>query len=111
MSDQTPGPADLGTLPFFAQPSRTAAQPAQGTHNAERAAAHLTRAAQRQASPEEADYTPPSAPPAVPPAPAPAAAFAYTDTLESRSDLPWEEIAIIRDEVSRELAALSLIHI
>ena len=104
MSDQTPGPADLGTLPFFAQPTRPATAPAPGTHNAERAAAHLTRAAQRQAAPEEPGYAAPLTPPPAPPAPA--AAFAYTDTLDSRSDLPWEEIAIIRDEVSRELAAM-----
>lgn len=104
MSDQTPGPADLGTLPFFAQPTRPATAPAPGTHNAERAAAHLTRAAQRQAAPEEPGYATPVTPSPAPPAPA--AAFAYTDTLDSRSDLPWEEIAIIRDEVSRELAAM-----
>ena len=113
MSDQTPGPADLGTLPFFAQPTRPATAPAPGTHNAERAAAHLTRAAQRQAAPEEPGYAAPVTPPPahevdewLQTAPATAAAFAYTDTLDSRSDLPWEEIAIIRDEVSRELAAM-----
>ena len=102
MSDSTPDPADLSSLPFFAQPSRPAQQPAPGLPNIEHAAARLTRAAQRQAPEATAPPSPPTtATPTPPPAPA-----VFDTTLDSRSDLPWDEIAIIRDEVSRELAAV-----
>ena len=95
MSDSTPDPADLSSLPFFAQPSRPAQQPAPGLPNIEHAAARLTRAAQRQAPEATAPPSPPTtATPTPPPAPA-----VFDTTLDSRSDLPWDEIAIIRDEV------------
>lgn len=114
MSDPTPDPADLGNIPFFtapapATPQAPATAPADtGLRNLGHAAAHLTRAAQRNA-PAEAVPTAPAAPivpapPTIPERPAPE--VTPPTTLDARSDLPWADIAAIRDEVSRELAAV-----
>ncbi|MFT2536532.1 hypothetical protein ACMWQD_29565, partial [Escherichia coli] len=72
------------------------------------AAAHLTRAAQRNAPADAAPTAPAApivpAPPTLPERPAPE--VTPPTTLDARSDLPWADIAAIRDEVSRELAAV-----
>lgn len=98
-----PGPADLDNLPFFTTPA--APVPASVNANAGRAASHLTRAAGRGVG------TPPPELPTQPPLPIQpltdlAAAPTTVATLNDRSDLPWEEIALIRDEVSRDLASV-----
>lgn len=107
MSDSTPDPADLGNIPFFTQPAQPtpATPPADNNlRNLGHAAAHLTRAAQRQVPDVSAPAAPAPAAPRAPEQTTPAATPAAT--LDARSDLPWTEIAVIRDEVSRELAAV-----
>jgi len=107
VSDSTPDPADLGNIPFFTQPTQPtpATPPADNNlRNLGHAAAHLTRAAQRQAPDVSAAAAPAPAAPRAPEQPTPAVTPAAT--LDARSDLPWTEIAVIRDEVSRELAAV-----
>ncbi|MGC5224523.1 CpaF family protein [Micromonospora sp. DT81.3] len=99
--DASPGPADLTSLPFFAAPAP--AEPAVNP-NAGHAAAHLSRAAQRLPG------AIPAGTPALPPLPPvqPLVDLAVPPSTEAtlidRSDLPWDEIAAIRDEVSRDLA-------
>jgi Flp pilus assembly CpaF family ATPase len=112
--NQTPDPADLSSLPFFAPPAQ---QPVQPPQEQSAAASHLLRAATRQApvaapaQPTQDAYparlayavAEPVFPPTQPPA-APTSRRSASSTFEDQGRIPWEAVAEFRDAVSVILA-------
>ena len=99
--DSTPGPADLGSLPFLSPPAPR--------EQASAAAGHLLRSATRSTAtridptaPAGATPTPPPLPPV--PAAAPLRDRSAASAYAAQGQIPWEAVAEFREAVATFLA-------